>query len=223
MSVYDFVKSIRGAGGGGFVRADYWKPKVSGRQVVRLYRFNQDGQKTLFSVHVIHRLPGNKFPSPCIGDGCPVCATYERLRADPLTREQDWELRPQKVYSFMAVHMAQPDKFIIWEASEAAVKRVLPAIAKEAGWYGAWPEPDEVEDFSNKIEEAAARICGPKGMDLIMVFEPKGQGFICSSADVMRVAGKVLPFEEDDKVPNPAEKRKSMDEWRAKQAGKSEG
>lgn len=223
MSVYDFVKSIRGASGGGFVRADYWKPKMGGRQTVRLYRFTENGEKVLFSVHHIHRLPGNKFPSPCGGPACDVCATYEKLRADPLTREQAWELRRQNVYSFIGVHQADPSKFIIWEATEATVKRLLPAIAKESGWYGAWPEANEAEDFSAKIEASASSICGPKGMDIIMVFEPKGQGFICTSADVMRVAGRVLPFEEDEKVPVPSEKRKSMDEWRAKQAGKSEG
>lgn len=225
--LYDFIKKIRGeAPNPQGPKVDFWKPKMVGRTALRFYRFMDGDQQKLAHPFQIHRMPGEKFPIHCSGADCKVCETANRLRQDPMTKEKGWEIRAQAQFAFVAVLVNDPTKFVIWEASTGAAKKVLPSIAKEAGWTGGWPNGSEFEDFYKQVEEGAAKICGPRGHDVIVTavrkdFEGR-EGFMVESADVVRTPGKTLPFEEDASIPSPKEKRAAIEAWRNRQEGRPE-
>lgn len=230
MGLYDEIQRIRSGRPPGerkeFTRNGWWRPKKVGRESFRFYRHtNADGVKKLFWTRLCHWPNGEKSPFPCTGNACKTCETSNTLRADPLNRDAGWNIRQITQYHFVLVNPAMPEQFLVYEASEAAVKVILPGIAKEAGWMGGWPvAPDmanptdvtryqtELKDLGDKADQACDTICGPKGRDVMLTIDPKGQGVGITAVDVFRVPGKVLPFEENEGVPNPAEVRARMDE-----------
>lgn len=221
----------KGAGGGG----SFWKPAGSGKYIVRPYRFMQDGDKMLFAPRVVHFVAEKAPPVECKGTpDCPQCVESARLMA--LRTKDDMEkgrrLRQTTNFTFVFFLLNDPTEAMIWETSEANARKFFLAMAKTKGWAGPYPEakpgpdgkiqPDDLaklEEFNAYFARAVDTVCGPKGWDFCITYnkETKDKKNTWAIDFVMRdeQMTKILPHEEDEKIPNPFEVRNRVAAARA--------
>lgn len=224
MSTRSLLSTFTGGGGRG---SDFWRPKETGQYPIRLYRFDskaEDGtiSKELCVTRKVHfGISGNK-PMDCPviepgHDGCAVCRMTARLEASGTKEDGEKANRMRQVTQacFAFVLMADPTNLKLYECGFSVAQRIFLQIAKAGGWIGPYPEAKDPEEkhsqFAACFDAGLPKVCGPNGRDLIITYN-KGAADKKKTYDVdMRVDGnKVLPFAEDDTVPNPEEVRKRM-------------
>lgn len=215
----EFLDGYRGSGskskGASFLRI-----KESGRHKYRLYRWpSSEGPKVMAS-RWIH-FTGEGPPVGCIGEACPVCDVVRKLEAagDPDSAVRAKDMRKTRDVSFAVVPISNPVEFGILSVSQATAEKILLAVAEVGGYVGAFPRSDgDKAQFQQALEMALPQVCGPHGKDLIVVYDksaPPQSRYICK---VAQVGSPILPQEENDAVPDPAEVRQRIDAARARKA-----
>ena len=111
---------------------------------------------------------------------------------------------------FAIVDTENPQGFKLWDAPQTASQGIFAQIAKAGGRMGVdFPNKkateEEWQEFETCFEAGIDKVCGPEGRDIYIVFNPKATPAQMYSVDMRMDGNKILPFLEDETVPNPVE------------------
>lgn len=221
MDIHGIIAGANKSGGYG-PRADFWYPKTDGTYPLRLYRFEVDGKKELFSTRAIHRPDWKQPPMPCMGEECQLCDSVKRLyeAGDKDSKDKAYKLKAEYPMTFVAVLENEPNGFRIWETAARDGQNIILQIAMVAGWTQGWPKPDQTElcaQFAELVDRGLAECCGPNAYSLLVNYQ-KGRK-PATQLTFSRVKGKVLTQAEDASVPNPTAIRARIEQRMAEKAG----
>lgn len=206
-SIHDYLKADRGNNG---PRMDFWYPKTSGSYELRLYRV---GGK-LFSTAQVHEVtpyaPGRRREVvPCtMQDDCPICDQVKKLKAagDPGSLEMAKQLRARIEGDLAVVLVSEPNKYRMWcDHSWSRIRDFIQLVAQEGEWFAPAPDgskPELVTEYEAAVNRGLDRVCGPKGVDLVVMYS-KGQKPAYKFV-FKKNPGAELPLAEAD-TPNPSE------------------
>ncbi len=212
----DVLDEVEHSGDGG--GADFWsvKKEGAGKHRVRLYRFDDGEDKEVVRIKRKHFPEANSRPVTCdFPEDCKYCKTSEALLSvnDRESQKQGRQMRQAIEMGFIIVLVDKPDSFKLWGASQAQGKNVMVQVAKSVGWSGPYPNKSrapseeafakEMEQFKSAVAEGLTKVCGPKGMDICVTYNPSADPKDRYVIDLVYGDGKALSFEENEDVPDP--------------------
>jgi hypothetical protein len=201
--VLDEVEENDAKSGGGL----FWNPKKggAGKYRLRIYRF---AEEEVVRSMAIHFAESGAAPVPCLLPAdCKYCTTSDALRdaGSREARDQGYAMRRQLNLMFALVLVDDPVEFKVWEATNAQGKNILLCIARAGGWTGKYPKtPEGKEELKECLAKGMPKVCGPKGMDIVVTYAPNEEPKDRYAVDLVMGDGKELPFPEDENVPDPA-------------------